>query len=266
MATIDTSRFAAAAMPNEQRLGVASTRVLLVLGLLVLWEVYARLFGRAGMVAPPTDVIGALGPTVFGDPKVRSAVLLTFVELGVAFLMSVALGIALGLLVGIGEIGRRGLFPIVLFLYAIPQVVLLPLVVLIFGLGPAGKIAFGVSHGVFPIIVNTIAGMRNVSPLLVRGAESMGASRLQVIRYVVFPHMVATVFAGLRLAMTMTLLGVLLAELFVSTGGIGYFTQVYAETFNPAPLFALIATLALMAVAINELVRRVELRFTRWKQ
>jgi NitT/TauT family transport system permease protein len=78
--------------------------------------------------------------------------------------------------------------------------------------------------------------------------------------------MLATVFAGLRLAMTMTLLGVLLAELFVSTGGIGYFTQLYSETFDPAPLFALIATLALMAVAINEGVRRIELRASRWRQ
>jgi NitT/TauT family transport system permease protein len=77
--------------------------------------------------------------------------------------------------------------------------------------------------------------------------------------------MVASVFTGLRLAMTMTLLGVILAELYVSTSGVGYYTKLFAEDFNPAPLFALIGVLAIMAIALNELVRSVERRFTRWK-
>ena len=94
----------------------------------------------------------------------------------------------------------------------------------------------------------------------------MGATRLQVLRHVVFPTMVATVFTGLRLAMTLTLLGVILAELFVSQNGIGNYTQIYAETFKPAQLFGLIFVLAAGAVALNELVRTVEDRFSRWKQ
>jgi ABC-type nitrate/sulfonate/bicarbonate transport system permease component len=158
------------------------------------------------------------------------------------------------------------LFPIVLLLYGLPQVVLLPLFILIFGIGPPSRIAFGFSHGVLPIIVNTVAGMRSVNPLLVASARSMGASPLQILRHVVFPTMVATVFTGLRLAMTLTLLGVILAELFVSTNGIGNFTQIYAETFKPAHLFGLILVLAAGAVALNELVRMVEDRFSRWKQ
>jgi ABC-type nitrate/sulfonate/bicarbonate transport system permease component len=94
----------------------------------------------------------------------------------------------------------------------------------------------------------------------------MGATPLEQLRYVMFPHMVGAVFTGLRLAMTMTLLGVLLAELFVSQGGIGFFTLLYAETFNPAALIALILTLALMAIVLNELVRMIEARFSRWKE
>jgi ABC-type nitrate/sulfonate/bicarbonate transport system permease component len=151
-------------------------------------------------------------------------------------------------------------------LYGIPQAILLPLFVLVFGLGPASKIAFGFSHGVFPVIVNTIAGMRNVSPLFMRAAAAMGATPFEQLRYVMFPHMVTAVFTGLRLAMTMTLLGVILAELFVSQGGIGFFTLQYAETFNPAALIALILTLALMAIVLNELVRMIEARFSRWKE
>ena len=150
-------------------------------------------------------------------------------------------------------------------LYAIPQAVLLPLFTLGFGIGPAAKVAFGFSHGVFPVIVNVVAGMHNVNPHYLRAAQSMGASRRDIIRQVIFPHMVASFFTGLRLAMTMTLLGVILAELYVSTSGVGYFTKLFAETFDPSPLFALIGTLALMATGLNEIVRVIERRFMRWK-
>jgi ABC-type nitrate/sulfonate/bicarbonate transport system permease component len=244
---------------------LAIARLLLLLGLLVLWELYARLFGDAALIAGPSQIVGAMGPKIFGNPKVVAAVELTLFELAVAYGLSVVCGVVIGIAIGLTEFGRRGLVPIVVMLYAVPQVVLLPLFVLMFGIGPACKIAFGFSHGIFPVIISTITGMRTVNPLFLRGARSMGASRYQTIRHVIFPNMVPAVFAGFRLAMTVTLLGVLLAELFVSTSGIGYFTQVFAETFNPAPLFALITVLTVMAVALNELVRLVEARFTRWK-
>src|SRR5205814_6502480 len=138
----------------------------------------------------------------------------------VAFALSVVSGMLIGILIGLSNIGRRSLYPIVLLLYGIPQAIILPLFVLIFGLGPAAKIAFGFSHGIFPVIVNTIAGMRNVSPVYLQAARSMGANRADIICNVVFPHMTGSFFTGLRLAMTMTLLGVILAELYVSAGGI----------------------------------------------
>jgi len=74
-----------------------------------------------------------------------------------------------------------------------------------------------------------------------RGARSIGISRLDIIRHVIFPNIAPNFFVGLRLAMTMTLLGVVLAELYVSTPRIGYFTRMFAGNYNPAPLFALIA-------------------------
>ena len=197
-------------------------------------------------------MIAAYAPTLAANPKLVPAMLLALGELLAAFALAVTVGIGVGVGIGITDLGRRSLFPIVLLLYGLPQVVLLPLFILIFG--------------VLPIIVNTVAGMRNVNPLYVASARTMGASRLQILRHVVFPNMVGTVFTGLRLAMTLTLLGVILAELFVSTNGIGNYTQIFAETFRPAALFGLIFTLAVGAVCLNELVRMVENRFSRWKQ
>lgn len=257
---------AAAAPRSDFWRRVGPVRIYLLCVLLALWELYARAIGDPAFISPPSRVCFTLFDKVLADEKVRAAILLTFWELAVSFALSVVFAVPIGLLVGATRFLHRSLFPIVLLVYAIPQVTVLPLFVLIFGLGPESKIAFGVSHGVLPIIVNVIAGLRNVNPLYVNSARSMGASRTHILLHVTLPSVVGSFFTGLRLAMTLTLLGVLLAELYVSTAGIGYFTQLYAETFSPAPLFALITCLALMAVLLNELVRRAEIRYSRWRQ
>jgi NitT/TauT family transport system permease protein len=240
-------------------------RWLLVVGLLVLWEILARAFASPNLISPPSRMFRALFTDVFSDEHINAAILLTLYEVTVAYAMSVAVGLVIGLAIGWTSFGRRSLFPIVLLIYSIPQVVFLPLFVLGFGIGPAAKIAFGFTHGVLPIIVNVVAGMRNVNMLYIRGARSMGATTFDIARHVYFRLIVPSFFAGMRLAMTMTLLGVILAELYVSTTGIGYFTKLFAETFDPAPLFALIGLLAVMAIVLNEIVRVAERRFTRWQ-
>jgi NitT/TauT family transport system permease protein len=237
----------------------------IVVVLLVFWEISTRLAGNTELIAPPTAIVRALFANVLSDPDIRTAIVLTLFEVVTAYVLAVLGGLALGIAIGASDISRRAAFPIVLLLYAIPQVVLLPLFTLGFGIGPAAKIAFGFSHGIFPVLVNVLAGMQNINPLYLKAARTMGASRGDIFRDVVFPHMVGSFFTGLRLAMTMTLLGVILAELYVSMSGVGYFTKLFAETFDPAPLFALIGILAAMAILLNSVVRRAERRFTRWK-
>src|SRR5262249_60410354 len=119
---------------------------------------------------------------------------------------------------------RKPFIPISLFFYAPPQFPPLPFFSLFSGLAPASKIAFGVSHGFFPIVMTIVAGVQNIKPILLTSARAMGASRWQMLRYVVFPHMIPSFFIGMRLGMTGGLLGVLLAELSVSTPGIASFS------------------------------------------
>ena len=106
--------------------------------------------------------------------------------------------------------------------------------------------------------------MQNVKPSLIICARSMGASRRQILANVVLPHMIPSFFTGMRLAMTADLLGVLLAELYVSQAGVGHYTRLFTESFEPPKLFALIAVLAAIAVVLNELCRRAERRMSRW--
>jgi NitT/TauT family transport system permease protein len=243
--------------PGLVRLGV-------VIVILMAWEIAARWFIDPMFISPPSRVVMSLA-TVWHTSGVPAALRLTLFELAVAFAISVVIGLVVGLAVGLSPFARRSTMPIILLLYGTPQITILPLFILYFGIGPASKIAFGVTHGMFPIIVTIVAGVRNLKPILLVSARSMGANRWQILRWVIFPHMVPSFFTGMRLGMTGVLLGVLLAELYVSTGGIGHFTTLFTENFDPTKLFGLVAMLAAMAIVLNEIVRRAEIRFGRWR-
>jgi ABC-type nitrate/sulfonate/bicarbonate transport system permease component len=239
-------------------------RLGVVVLLLIAWEIAARWFIDPLFISPPSRVLLSLG-TVWHTTGVPAALRLTLFELAVAFAIAVVIGLTVGLAVGLRPFARRSLMPIILLLYGLPQITILPLFILYFGIGPASKIAFGVTHGMFPITIAIVAGVQNLKPILLVSARSMGASRWQILRWVVFPHMIPSFFAGMRLGMSGALLGVLLAELYVSTAGIGHFTTMFTENFDPTKLFGLVAMLATMAIMLNEIVRRAETRFSRWR-
>jgi len=247
------SRYAGAA-----RCGVIALAV-------VLWEVLARWLGNPLFVAPPsTTVVATIA--LLHDPDVVHALLAALRELATAFVIAVVAGLAIALPLGLSTFWRGAFLPLILGLYAIPQVTVLPLFVRIFGLGPPTKIAFGVTHGIFAVILTVIAAMRTLDPLLLRAAVSLGASRRQLIFAVVLPSLVPSLFTGMRLAMSAVLLGVLLAELYVSTTGIGFFAQAFTNGFAPAKLFGLILLLAAIAYTLNEVTRIAERRFSRWRE
>jgi len=242
--------------PAVARLGVIGA-------ILVAWEAGARMFGDPLFISPPSRVLVAmLG--LAGRKDVIAAVALTCWELTVAFAFSLIIGLTVGLIVGLHRFTRSSLYPIILLLYAMPLATVLPLFVIVFGIGPASKIAFGVSHGVFPIIMAVAAGVQNIKPILVTSARSMGANRRQILISIVFPHLLPSLFTGMRLGMSAALLGVLLAELYVSQSGVGYLTGMFTQTFQPQNLFALVAVLAAIAVGLNELCRLSESRFSQW--
>jgi ABC-type nitrate/sulfonate/bicarbonate transport system permease component len=243
--------------PGVVRLGV-------IIVMLAGWEIAARWFMDPMFISPPSRVLDSLG-SLFDTAGVPAALRLTLFELAVAFAIAVVVGLVVGLAIGLQPFARRSMMPIVLLVYGLPQITILPLFILAFGIGPASKIAFGVTHGVFPIVISIVAGVQNLKPILLTSARSMGASRWHIMRYVIFPHMIPSFFAGMRLGVSGVLLGVLLAELYVSTAGIGYFTNMFTQSFDPAKLFGLISMLAVMAIALNELVRRAEIRYSRWR-
>jgi ABC-type nitrate/sulfonate/bicarbonate transport system permease component len=231
---------------------------------LLVWEFTARWFMNPEFVSPPSKAVAAL-PHLFADRKFDAAIGEFCWVLAIAFGISIVLGTIVGLIVGSTRFTYRTLFPIVLLIYAVPQITVLPVFVLTFGIGVASKIAFGASHGVFPIILNVVSGMKSAQPQHVLSARTMGATRIQIVRRVLLPQLVPALFAGMRVSIAITLIGVVLAELYVSQNGIGYFTQNFSERFDPADLFGLVGILAVIAIALSEGAHRLELHFNRWR-
>jgi len=238
-------------------------RLYYVLLFLLFWEVAARLYNDPLFFSPPSEAALAL-VTILSDGGVRHALAQALLEIVVAFLLSAALGIALGLLIGLSRFAYHTFFKLILILYGIPKITIFPLILLYFGIGAGTKIAFGFAHGVFPILEAVIAGVQSQDAGLVKAANAMGAKRRHFFRWVIFPQLVPGLFTGMRLGMVGVLLGVILAELYVSYFGIGYYTTRFSQNFEPAKLFALVGILAAMAIALNETLRRLEIHFTRW--
>ena len=246
----------------SSRPGIARLQVIVLM--LVIWEVLARGWGDPLFIAPPSAVFFGLFD-VLGNRGAVLALGTAFWELMAGFVLAVTIGVAVGLVLGLSRFWHGAAFPIVLMLYAIPQSTVLPLFILMLGVGSKAKIVFGITHAVFAVILTVTAGARTVDATLMRAARSMGASRIALVRYVILPSVVPSLFTAMRLAMAGVLLGVLLAELYVSSAGVGFYTTQFSSAFQPAKLFALIALLAAMAVILNELVRTLETRFNRWK-
>lgn len=245
--------------------GIAVHRLILIALSLGLWETVAQMgWVDRDFVSPPSRVAKALVALMNAD--ILRAARLTVSEVVYAFAISAVMGILVGLVMGRSPLTYRVCQPIVMLLFGLPKVALLPLFILVFGIGFTSTVAFAVSLGLFPILLNVTTGARMVDAPLVNAARSMGAGRLDIFFKLVIPAALPSIVTGLRLGMVQTSLGVLLAELFAATTGLGFFIQIYSSGFRPAELFALFFLVAASAIAVNEFLRYLERRAGAWRE
>jgi NitT/TauT family transport system permease protein len=137
--------------------------------------------------------------------------------------------------------------------------------ILLLGIGEGSKIALVIYSCSFPILLNTIAGVRNVDPLLIKSARTMGLSPLQLFRKVILPAAVPTVFVGIRLAGAYSLLVLVAAEMIGAKAGLGYLI-IYAQyNFQIPNMYVGILSLTIIGLCFNQVLQQVEKHFTRWK-
>ena len=244
------------------------TRVLLlqalsVLVLLAAWEAVARLGWVDPLFVPaPTAVAGAFLRIGRGA---LAGLADTLAKTAVAYVLSVALGVGLGVVIGSVRPLREVLSPFVVVLYGMPKILVLPWIVLLLGFGTAPAIVYGTIHGLFPILVLVMGGVRDVDRTLVTVARSFGASTWQLYWKVLLPAIVPTVLAGMRLGIVFCLLGVLIVEMFAGVRGMGHVLGSLANGFQAPELFAATALVSASSIAIVLGLDALNDRLSHWR-
>jgi NitT/TauT family transport system permease protein len=234
-------------------------------GLLAVLVVAFWLLSLAFPFFPPPTAVAGAAVRLVGTGEVYPHLLTTLYETGFGFAIAAVLGVAIGYVLGTYRVVADVFEPLVLSAYAVPKIVLLPLLLTIFGVGLEAKIANAAIHGVFPIVLNTVVGVREVSRVLLKLARSLRAGPGQTFGKVVVPSMALPVFAGLRLALGLAFLGALLAELFESKVGLGFLVLQFYNTAQIGKMLAVILLVFILTMALNAGLERVERRLARWR-
>jgi NitT/TauT family transport system permease protein len=234
-----------------------------IAALLLAWEAASRRgWVDPQFIPPPSAVARALGEV---GPEALSLTVETLGKTVAAYVLAVIAGVGLGLLIGSVRHLYDVLNPFVVALYAIPKILVLPWVILAFGLGAAPAVAYGTMQGVFPVCLLVMGAVRDLDPRLLVVARAMGARPSQCYWKVILPAVVPAVLAGMRLAMVFCLLGVLVVEMFGGIRGLGFLLTNLANAFRAPELFAATAVVSTVSIAVVLALEILNRRLGQWR-
>jgi NitT/TauT family transport system permease protein len=197
----------------------ADTFAILV-ALVLAWQVLHQVVGATALPGP-VPTLSYLAKFVPTARFIENATA-TLVCFAYALAFSYAIGLAIGVWMGAHHLSGAVGEPVLISLYTLPKITLYPVVLLIFGLSLPGRVTFGAMHGVLPVALLTMSAIRNIPPVYLKAGRTLHLSTAQTIFTVLLPATLPEVVAGLRIGFTLTLLGVLLAEMFAAKQGLGF--------------------------------------------
>ncbi|MCF7548033.1 ABC transporter permease [Pseudonocardia sp. WMMC193] len=230
--------------------------------LLAAWEVAGRLAGNVYL--PPLSRTLEVFATTWFPGVVVHDVLPSLARFLGGFLLAAVLGIVLGLAIGMSRTLDDYLRPTLEFLRALPAVAVLPVAVFVLGLGDSMRISVIVFGVVFPVLVNAAAGARSVRPERVETARMFGLSRFAVARRVVLPSALPMISAGLRVALPIALIMMVVSELVGGQNGLGFYLTYQQQSFNIPAMFAAVIVLGVLGNVLNAGYAAVERRVLHW--
>jgi len=235
-----------------------------ITGLIILlaWELVVRAYAPP-FVAKPTSVAMAI-PRVFADPAFQIATAATLAAVAEGLVIALVFGTMIGLLMGRSPAFERGFRHYINSFYAMPMIVVLPLFSLWFGYSGVTRIATIIFAAIFSIIINVADGARSVPREFLEVARSFRSSRLRMLGEIVLPASMPYLLAGFRLAAGRALIGAVVAEFFLSIGGLGYFILYNSRSYRHNEAFVGVLLLAAFGVGFELLVNWSTRRFMPW--
>jgi NitT/TauT family transport system permease protein len=230
----------------SSRAGLGHGAVLVVV-LLLLWQALYWAVGDVAFRSPWQTIsyAAALATSERFLPHLQE----TARAFGLALLLSVGLGLSIGFWLGLSRAAKDVFEPVLVASYSIPKITLYPILLLMFGLGIAAKVAFGVIHGVIPIALFTASAVQHIRPVFLKVGRTMRLGRAELVWRIVLPAAMKEIFSGLRIGFSLTLIGTLLGEMFASQRGIGFLLMNAIGLHNVDLIMALTFMLTLFAAA-----------------
>jgi NitT/TauT family transport system permease protein len=240
--------------------------VISVVSGLILWEVVSRVFiANPLFLAAPSQIVQAVfSLTLSGEMQRHIAI--SGVEFVLGYVIASVIGIVLGFAMANSATAKRALQPWISGLYATPTIALAPLFILWLGIGIWSKVLVVIFLVLFPVTINTEAGLRTTSPRLIEMLRSFGATPGQIFLKVSLPSATPFILAGLKLGIGRGLIAVVVAELFGSRAGLGRLISQSADAFNMPELFAGVIVLAVAGIAMTAGFGWLERRLVPWTQ
>jgi len=244
-------------------------RVLVLVVVASLWQILPSV-GIVNKFTVPvlSDVIlslvpmltnsGTLNKIVFGGVGFYDNLFATLHELIVSFSVNLVVGIVVGFVIGFYRFTRATFEPLVYVAYSIPVVALYPMFLLLLGIGELSKIALGIVAGVFPLIINTISGLKSVKREHIMVAKSLGANPLQVLSKVIVRSAAPSIMSGVRLCLMYSLIGILVGEVLAAEAGLGKVIANATFLLRTPDLYAVILIILVLTFSFNEIIRCVE--------
>lgn len=257
--------------PSRGSLRLSDRSEQVVLGLigtvafLLLWEYSARmgLLNPVVVSNPSRIAMAFLGQWQSGD--LLGDLRVSLVEFIVGFGLSLIVGMALGIAMGLSRITEYAVDPFIWFLYASPLIAFYPLIIVWLGFGFTTVVAVTFLLSLVSIVVNTMAGVQSVDPQLVRAVRAFGGNRGDVVIKVVLPAAVPLILAGVRIGLGRALHGVVLGEMFSSNAGLGYRISYYAAHLRTADVFVPLVILVVVGILLNQVSRTCEAKLQAWR-
>jgi len=248
-----------------RRSGMLITQIATLVLLLALWEWYAA-DKSIGLIAPPSRIAEAAYGMIVVDQELIVALAGSIGNMMVGMALAIAIGIPLGVLMGRSKLIENVLDPYVMFLYVLPSVAFVPVLVVMLGIDLKLRLALIFLSAVFPLMINTLAGVKNVDSELVDGGRSFCASEFQIMRTIILPASVPFIFAGIRIGFSAAWVGAIVSEMTAIITGVGGLLLESASRFRTAEVFVAIFGIMIIAVAIQVVTSRVEHRLTPWRR
>ena len=234
----------------------------LIAGLIALWQFGSVVLGHHALPSPLATVNKLMA--IMGDEDFPRHAWETGRAFVTALVISLLAGLVIGLALGAHRLAGEVTEPILTALYSIPKITLYPVILLLFGLGLSAKIAFGVIHGIIPVILFTMNAVRNIRAVYLRSARAMRLTLAQTAATIVLPAALPEIVSGFRIGFALTLLGTLIGEMFASQRGIGYLLVKAMETGDTGTVMSLALLLIVLATAASAALLALDRRLRRY--